>query len=125
MYAERKSNCAERIATALSIRSMKQAELCERTKIPKSAISQYISGAFEPKQDRIYLIANALNVSEAWLMGYDVPMEREINKKNPTERENLTAGEKMMIELFRQIPEEQQRIFLEMGKAYANSLKKG
>ena len=114
MYAERKSNCAERIATALSIRSMKQAELCERTKIPKSAISQYISGAFEPKQDRIYLIANALNVSEAWLMGYDVPMEREINKKNPTERENLTAGEKAMLELFRRVPEENQRIVLDM-----------
>ena len=46
-------------------------------------------------------------------------------EKNPTERETLTNGEMMMIELFRQIPEEQQRIFLEMGKAYANSLKKG
>jgi transcriptional regulator with XRE-family HTH domain len=114
MYAERKSNCAERIATALSIRSMKQAELCDRTKIPKSAISQYISGAFEPKQDRIYLIANALNVSEAWLMGYDVPMEREINKKNPTDRETLTNGEKAMLELFRRVPEENQRIVLDM-----------
>lgn len=70
-----KSNCAERISAALKKRNMKQADLCEKTKIPKSAISQYISGAFEPKQDRIRLIANALNVSEVWLMGYDVPME--------------------------------------------------
>lgn len=56
---------------------MKQSDLVRLTEIPKSAISQYISGAFEPKQDRIYLMAKALNVSEAWLMGLDVPMERK------------------------------------------------
>lgn len=76
MYEERKSNCSARIAIALSMRNMKQSELCEKTNIPKSAMSQYISGAYEPKQDRIYTIAKALNVSEVWLMGYDVPMER-------------------------------------------------
>ena len=76
MYESRKSNCAERISLALSIRKMKQIELCEKTNIPKSAMSQYIKGSFEPKQDRIFLIAQALNVSETWLMGYDVPMER-------------------------------------------------
>ena len=76
MYEKRKYNCSERIAEALSIRKMKQVELCEKTNIPKSAISQYIKGSFEPKQDRIFLLAQALNVNEAWLMGYDVPMER-------------------------------------------------
>lgn len=77
MYEKRISNCAERLTTALNIRKMKQSELCEKTKIPKSAMSQYISGAFEPKQDRLYLMANALNVSEVWLMGYDVPINAE------------------------------------------------
>lgn len=114
MYEERKSNCSERIATALSIRNMKQSELCERTKIPKSAISQYISGAFEPKQDRIYLIAKTLNVSEAWLMGYDVPMDRQ--KNSPPEPE-LTEGEKAILELFRRVPEDQQQLVLQMIRA--------
>lgn len=69
---------AERIKEALAIRNMKQADLVEKTKIGKSSISTYISGAYEPKQRNIYKIAKALNVSEAWLMGYDVPMEKEI-----------------------------------------------
>lgn len=69
-------SCAERICKALRIRGMKQAELSERTGIPKSAISQYCSGAFKPKQQRLFSIAEALNVDEAWLMGLDVPMER-------------------------------------------------
>ena len=65
---------------------MKQSDLCQITKIPKSAISQYISGAFEPKQDRVYLISKALNVSEAWLMGFDVPMIKEDVEKNQQEK---------------------------------------
>lgn len=71
-----KDTCSARIKKALHTKNMKQSELCRITGIPKSAMSQYISGAFEPKQDRVYLISKALNVSEAWLMGYDVPMER-------------------------------------------------
>jgi transcriptional regulator with XRE-family HTH domain len=112
MYEERKYTCATRISLALKIRNMKQSELCRLTGIPKSAMSQYVSGAFEPKQDRIYLLSQALNVSEAWLMGYDVPMERE--KFSPSNEENLTEGEKVLLELFRQIPEEQQDLVLQM-----------
>lgn len=42
----------------------------------KSAISQYLSGKYEPKQKSIYLIAKALNVSESWLMGFTDTMDR-------------------------------------------------
>ena len=56
---------------------MKPIELSEKTGIPKSAISQYMSGYTKPKQDRIYLISKALNINEAWLLGFDVPMEKQ------------------------------------------------
>lgn len=67
---------AIRFREALNLRNMKQSELCEKTNIGKSAISQYLSGSFEPKQQNVYKIALALDVSEAWLMGYDVPITR-------------------------------------------------
>ena len=70
-------SCADRICRALRIRDMKQAELSERTGIPKSAISQYCSGAFKPKQQRLFSIAEVLDVNEAWLMGLNAPMERK------------------------------------------------
>ncbi len=76
-----KKSCSERLSQALSINNITQTELCKKTGIPKSAMSQYIKGNFEPKQDRIYLIAKALNISEAWLMGYDVSMQREERQK--------------------------------------------
>lgn len=122
MYSERKDSCGTRIKLGLKIRGMKQADLCQITKIPKSAVSQYISGAFEPKQDRIYLISKALNVSEAWLMGYDVPMDRVNN--SPPEEPKLSEVEQKLLDIFRLIPEDQQKVFLEMGSVYANSLKK-
>lgn len=81
---------SNRIKQGLSIRNMKQADLVEKTKIGKSSISTYISGAYEPKQRNIYKIAKALDVNEAWLMGYDVPMERETsNTVNSNDKDNI------------------------------------
>lgn len=71
----------ERLNKALSEKGVTAAELSRRTGISKGSISQYKNGVVNPKQDRIYLLANALGVSEAWLMGYDVPMGREARNK--------------------------------------------
>lgn len=65
-----------RLSKAMSVRGIVPKDLSEKTGIPKSSISQYMSGYAKPKQDRIYLIAKALDVSETWLLGYDVPMDR-------------------------------------------------
>ena len=119
MCKEALDSCSKRIAKALLLRNMKQSELCERTKIPKSAISQYLSGAFEPKQDRLHIIAMALNVDPVWLMGYDVPMEKE--EKNSPNEPTLTEGEKMLLDLFKRVPEDQQQLVLQMIRAALNS----
>lgn len=113
MYKEKVDSCGNRIATALTIKRMRQADLCKLANVPKSSLSLYLSGAYDPKQDRIYDMAKALNVSEAWLMGYDVPMERVEQKKTP-EEPMLTEGEKMLVNLFRQVPEDKQRLVLQM-----------
>ena len=117
MDKEISEKCSVRISKALAIRGMKQSELCEKTKIPKSAISQYVSGSFEPKQDRLFLIAQALDVDPVWLMGFDVPMEKEDKKIPPIEEVSLTEGERQVLELFRAIPEDQQPVVLAMIRA--------
>lgn len=105
MYKERISTCAERIAMALSTRGMRAAELSAIAKIPKSSLSLYIKGAYEPKQDKIYAMAKVLNVSEAWLLGYDVPMERK-QIENPSEEQVLSEGKKKLLEFANSVPEE-------------------
>lgn len=112
MYSGRIETCSKRLAQALAIKGMKQSELCERANVPKSSLSLYLSGAYEPRQDRIYEMATALDVDPVWLMGYDVPMEKA--KKDSTNELPLTDGEKMILELFRKIPEEHQPAALDM-----------
>ena len=60
----------------MHIKNINQVDLCQRTGIPKSSMSMYLSGERSPRQNRLSQIAEKFNISEAWLMGYDVPMER-------------------------------------------------
>ena len=66
-----------RLNKAMRIRNIKAAELSEKTGIAKSSLSEYIKGKYEAKQKAIFKLATVLDVSEAWLMGLDVPMEKE------------------------------------------------
>ena len=85
----------------------------------RSTIFRYEKGDIENLPlDILQPIAKALNTTPAYLMGW------EDNKKTSPEEPKLTEGEKMILNLFRQIPEDQQKVFLEMGRVYANSLKK-
>lgn len=156
---------SERLQIILSKKKMKQADLARATGISRGAISNYVIGRYAPKSDIVQKLANALNCSEMWLWGYDVPMEKsprsfgeeenpyaleisdiletlevddqryiaewvnayaknpEKMKLSPTELQ-LSEGDMVVLALFRQIPKHQQQVFLEMGRVYANSLKK-
>ena len=79
---------------------MTQAELSSRSKISKSSISHYLKGDWEGKQDAVYSIAQVLNVSEAWLMGYDVPMDAEhATPSQPAQKATIPPGFEPMPEM--------------------------
>lgn len=112
MDYEKIETCGKRIERALMIRHMKRTDLCRLASVPKSSLSLYLSDSYEPKRDRIRAMASVLNVSEAWLVGYDVPMDRELlASANSIE---LTDREKAMLDLFRRIPEKQQDVLIQM-----------
>lgn len=68
------SSSNERIKLLLRALDMSQTEFCERTKITKSALSNYLNGDRQPRQDQIDKIAQTFHVDPSWLMGYNVPM---------------------------------------------------
>lgn len=70
-----------RIAEGLWVRNMKQVELSEKTGIPKASINSWKLQRWQPKQKALAQIAEVLDVSEMWLAGYDVPMERPAKQK--------------------------------------------
>lgn len=70
-----------RLAQALAMRGMKQVELCEKTGLKPTSVNGWVKQNWQPKQTPLYLMAKALDVSEMWLAGYDVPMERPAEQK--------------------------------------------
>lgn len=74
-------NTSDRLKSLMRSRNLRQIDilkLCEpitrRTgvKIGKNDLSQYVSGKITPGQFKLSVLAEALGVSEQWLMGYDV-----------------------------------------------------
>lgn len=110
------SNSSERLKELMQIYNIKQADIVEKTGLPKSAISMYLSGQRIPRQDKLTIIAEAYNVSETWLMGYDVPMKRDDRideyKNNMIEFAkawNLQYFEKEMLKTFSQLSDKNKK----------------
>ena len=73
----------DRLQEAMNLRKKKAADLANDLEIPKSALSQYLSGKSKNMDSvRMYRLCVYLNVNEAWMMGFDVPMERPKEKNN-------------------------------------------
>ena len=81
----------DRLREAMELRGMRAVDLVEQTGIPKGTISYYLSGKTEPKADRLYILAQVLNINEAWLLGYDVAKERSPERKKNDQLAKLTA----------------------------------
>ena len=80
---ERVALTKDRLRQAMNEAGKKQADLVRETGLNRGTISRDLSGEVEPRQDAAYKLALALQVSETWLWGYDVPKERSnMQKKN-------------------------------------------
>ena len=106
----KKYTTAERLRQIMSQRGLKQIDIlllaepyCIKynVKLNKNDLSQYVNGKVEPKQHKLSILGLALNVNEAWLMGYDVPMEREPyeEKSAPTVEDGRGKKIKEIVEM--------------------------
>lgn len=68
------STFQERLNRAMSEKSIRAVDLSAASGVSESMLSCYRSGRYEATQVNLQKLAEALNVSIAWLMGYDVPI---------------------------------------------------
>ncbi|ELH0989204.1 helix-turn-helix domain-containing protein [Staphylococcus pseudintermedius] len=80
----------DRLKQIMSERKISQSELSRRTGIGRNSISDYLNGKYEAKQDKVFELAKALNVNEAWLMGFDISKNREIENSITSIYDQLT-----------------------------------
>lgn len=116
----KKYTTSDRLKQLMAVRDLKQADIiravepfCKKydVNLGKSILSQYISGGVEPGQEKLTILGMALGVSEVWLMGYDVPMERETPAA--TSGNGRTAE---FIELFQLLTADQQTLVISQIK---------
>lgn len=109
---------AQRIKNLRQEKGLTLEQVADVVGVGKSTVRKWETGMIaNMRRDKIADLAKALGTTPEYLMGWE-------EKKESPSKEVLTEGEKLLLDLFRQIPEEQQRVFLDMGRVYANSLKK-
>lgn len=95
---ERIATPQQRLREAMDLTSKTQIDLSRETGIPKSTISRYLSGGYEPKSTALYKLGKALGCSEMWLAGYDTQQERPQTQKDNDELADLIERLKEDIE---------------------------
>lgn len=68
----------DRLKKAIDARDITAADLARKSGINKGAISKYLKGTVIPKQSAVGDLARALDVSPAWLLGYEVNERGEL-----------------------------------------------
>lgn len=115
-----KAELKDRLKKAMELNDMKQADLVNIGNFDKGKLSSWLSGKYRPRQESIDKLSRILGVSEAWLMGYDIPMERmsdserfqewvsEYNEShNPL---MVSENEKSMVEKYRILDEHGKKV---------------
>ena len=132
----KKHTTSDRLKQIMSERNLKQIDIlnlaspyCKKyeIKLNKNDLSQYVSGKVEPGQNKLYILGLALNVSEAWLMGFDVPMNKSSSncyENNSNNYLSLTQHENKVITAYRNKPEMQPAVdkILEIEPEYETVL---
>jgi transcriptional regulator with XRE-family HTH domain len=109
---------AKNLAYYLEKSGRDQKEVAEVVGVAPSTFNEWMKAKKYPRIDKIEMLANYFGILKS-----DLIEKVSEDGYSPSEPQ-LTEGDKMMLEIFRLIPEDQQKVFLEMGRVYANSLRK-
>ena len=119
------SSTAERLKEIMKATCMRQVDVLNAAKpfcvkfgvkLAKNDLSQYVNGKVEPGQEKLTILGLALNVNEAWLMGYDVPPAR-VEEEKPTVSGGLSQVKQEFIDFVDTLTDEQVSLALRVLKS--------
>lgn len=116
-----RSSTSQRLRQIMSERNLRQVDILEKSKpfqkqlgvkMGRSALSQYVTGKSKPDDKKLYLLSKTLNVSEAWLMGYDV----EIKRVPDNERNSISNEQPEILPIYNKLEKPRQEKVLSYAK---------
>ncbi len=110
------NNLAHKIKELRLKNKMTLEEVANIVGVGKSTVRKWETGMIaNMKRDKIALLAKALGTTPAYLMGWDeTDKNGKVSNDKTTPPIGLTEGEKALLNLFRQVPEDKQQVVLEM-----------
>jgi len=100
----RKFTTGERLKEFMKSQGLRQVDILNKTlsyqkslgiTMSKSHLSNYVNDRSSPDNDKMRLLAKALDVSEPWLMGYDTPRQEFPTRSDGSETNLLQAYRKL------------------------------
>lgn len=111
-----------RLKKAIKDKGITQTVLAYRLGVDRSQITNWIKERYEPRDEAKEKIAQILEVSEAWLSGYETPTFKP--QEFTPEQPELSEGEKELLALFKSVPDEHREMALQVVQGALSALKK-
>ena len=106
---------AQRIKALRQKKGLTLEQVADVVGVGKSTVRKWETGMIaNMRRDKIADLAKALGTTPAYLMGWE---DENLEKESSPSELQLTEGEKLLIELFRRVPEGQQQLVLQMIRA--------
>ena len=105
-----KETFAKNLSYYLKLYGKDQKEVAKFIGVATSTFNEWVKAKKYPRIDKIEMLANYFGIQKSDLI-------EEKDEKNPPEEPRLNEGERMLVELFRQVPKENQELVLQMIEA--------
>ena len=113
MENDNKNTFAKNLKNLMEMNGRTRRDISDALGVSYFTVSDWVNGKKYPRMDKVELLAHYFCVSKS-----DLIEESDSDKKStPSENIVLTEGEKLLLELFRQIPEDAQKMYLEVLRA--------
>ena len=104
---DNKNVFASNLKRYMEVKGKSRNDISETLGISYFTVSDWVNGKKYPRMDKVEMLANYFGIQKS-----DLIENKE--EKNPPEEPVLSEGEKMLLELFRQVPEDKQQLVLQM-----------
>lgn len=111
---DNKNIFASNLKRYMELKGKSRNDISEALGISYFTVSDWVNGKKYPRMDKVEMLANYFGIQKSDLIEIKVG-------KNPPEKIELSEGEKMLLDLFRRVPEDQQQLVLGMIRAALNT----
>ena len=105
-----KETFAKNLLYYINKNGVTQRDVAEVVDVSPSTFNEWIKGKKYPRIDKIEKLANYFRIQKSDLI------EEHTEKKNSPDKQELTEGERLILDLYDRLPEDKKRLLIEMAQ---------